>query len=248
VALASVLAALLATNLLTDRLALGLYLPTCVVAAVALLLIARRAGLGWAELGLGRATVRSGLRWALVTSAIVLAAYMVLLAIPAGRTVLSDQRGAGLTVGALLWYVLVRVPFGTVLLEEVAFRCVLRALLRRLGPAWATGVSSALFGLWHVLPLDRSHPSQHGRRRRLRCRRWLAPLSQASCSANSRDGRPARWRPQACILQPTGLSIASGSESHTSPRVGASALVHTGDPRRLDSLTKLDRASFGCAT
>ena len=92
-ALAWVLAALLATNLLTDRLAPGLYLPTRVVAAVALLLIARRAGLGWAELELGRATVRSGLGWALVTSAIVLAAYVVLLAIPAGRTVLSDSAG-----------------------------------------------------------------------------------------------------------------------------------------------------------
>jgi membrane protease YdiL (CAAX protease family) len=153
VALASVLAVLLATNLLTNRLAPGLYLPTCVVAAAALLLIARRAGLGWAELGLGRATVRSGLRWALVAFAVMLTAYVALLAIPAGRTVLSDERAAGLTVGALLWYALVRVPFGTVLLEEVAFRSVLWALVRRrLGPACATGVSSALFGLWHVLP------------------------------------------------------------------------------------------------
>ena len=152
-ALASVLALLLATNLLTNRLAPGLYLPTCVVAAAALLLIARRAGLGWAELGLGRAAVRSGLRWALVAFAVVLAAYAVLLAIPAGRAALSDERAAGLTVGALLWYALVRVPFGTVLLEEVAFRGVLWALVRRRkGPVWATGVSSALFGLWHVLP------------------------------------------------------------------------------------------------
>jgi membrane protease YdiL (CAAX protease family) len=40
-----------------------------------------------------------------------------------------------------------------VLLEEVAFRGVLYGLLLRVGGRmWATGVASALFGLWHVLP------------------------------------------------------------------------------------------------
>jgi membrane protease YdiL (CAAX protease family) len=40
-----------------------------------------------------------------------------------------------------------------VLLEEVAFRGVLWGLLRRIGgTGTATVVSSALFGLWHVLP------------------------------------------------------------------------------------------------
>ena len=41
----------------------------------------------------------------------------------------------------------------TVLFEEVAFRGVLWGLLRRgHGTLTATVVSSALFGLWHVLP------------------------------------------------------------------------------------------------
>lgn len=151
--LASALAVLVAANLLTNRLAPGYYLLTCLAAAALLLLISRGAGLGWAELGLGSATVRSGLRWALVTAAVVVAAYLVCLAVPATREVLSDDRAAGLSVGALLWRALVRVPFGTVLLEEVGFRGVLWALLaHRLGHAWATGISSALFGLWHVLP------------------------------------------------------------------------------------------------
>jgi membrane protease YdiL (CAAX protease family) len=53
----------------------------------------------------------------------------------------------------LAWQALVRVPLGTVLLEEMAFRGVLWAMIaRRRGAWWATGLSSALFGLWHVLP------------------------------------------------------------------------------------------------
>ena len=45
------------------------------------------------------------------------------------------------------------IPIGTVLLEEVAFRGVLWGLLWRLGgTVVATAVSSALFGLWHILP------------------------------------------------------------------------------------------------
>src|SRR4029450_97218 len=51
-----------------------------------------------------------------------------------------------------LWAVLVVVPLGTVVPEELAFRGVLLALLgRRHDARTATLVSSALFGLWHVL-------------------------------------------------------------------------------------------------
>ena len=53
---------------------------------------------------------------------------------------------------------LARIPIGTALFEEVAFRGVLTGLLLRTmasGPAYA--VSSAMFGLWHVLPTLRDH-------------------------------------------------------------------------------------------
>jgi uncharacterized protein len=47
----------------------------------------------------------------------------------------------------------VLIPIGTVLVEELAFRGVLWGLLREVkATATATVVSSALFGLWHVLP------------------------------------------------------------------------------------------------
>jgi membrane protease YdiL (CAAX protease family) len=61
-----------------------------------------------------------------------------------------DARAAG-PLSTALFAAFVRIPLGTVVLEEVAFRGVLPALVS--GSWWrATLVSSALFGLWHVLP------------------------------------------------------------------------------------------------
>jgi membrane protease YdiL (CAAX protease family) len=54
---------------------------------------------------------------------------------------------------AALRAVLVVVPLGTVVPEELAFRGVLLALLgRRYGVRAGALLSSGLFGLWHVLP------------------------------------------------------------------------------------------------
>ena len=55
------------------------------------------------------------------------------------------------------------MPLGTVLLEEIGFRGVVYGLSARMwGFAWATVISSVLFGLWHVQPaigVVTSHPS-----------------------------------------------------------------------------------------
>jgi uncharacterized protein len=48
--------------------------------------------------------------------------------------------------------VLVRIPLGTVLLEEVVFRGALLAAWRPEGTATAAALSSVAFGLWHVSP------------------------------------------------------------------------------------------------
>jgi membrane protease YdiL (CAAX protease family) len=148
-----VLAVLVGANLLNNWLAPGAYVLTCVAAAAALLLIARRDGLTRTDLGLDAAGLYRGLRWASVLVGAVLAVLLIGLVLPVTREAFHDERAAGLTVGQLLWRVLIRVPFGTVLLEETAFRGVLWAMVRRRrGTAWATAVSSLLFGLWHVLP------------------------------------------------------------------------------------------------
>ncbi|MER5178260.1 CPBP family intramembrane glutamic endopeptidase [Streptomyces sp. NPDC002896] len=157
----SVVVVLVAANLLNNRLAPGAYVLTCVTSTAVLLLIARRDGLTPADLGLGAVGLRRGLRWAPVLVGSVLVVFLLVLAVPAGREAFRDARAAGLSVQQLLWSVLVRVPLGTVLLEETAFRGVLWAMIRRRrGTTWATTVSSLLFGLWHLLPsqgLNRSN-------------------------------------------------------------------------------------------
>ncbi|MEV6316195.1 hypothetical protein [Streptomyces sp. NPDC051776] len=58
-----VAAALAATNTLTNRLPEVWYVPLCVVVSALLLALARWDGISWSDLGLGRDTVRRGLRW-----------------------------------------------------------------------------------------------------------------------------------------------------------------------------------------
>ncbi|MFE5813947.1 CPBP family intramembrane glutamic endopeptidase [Streptomyces sp. NPDC056479] len=148
-------AVLAAANLLNNWLARSpaMYVVICVTATAVLLMIARWDGLTAADLGLDEAALRRGLRWAPFLVAIVLLVLLVLLAVPAGREAFRDSRAVDLSLPGMLSGALVRVPFGTVLLEETAFRGVLWAMIRRRhGTAWATGVSSALFGLWHLMP------------------------------------------------------------------------------------------------
>lgn len=150
---AAVLVVLVAANLLNNRLLPRAYVLTCLAAAGVLLLLARLDGCSWTELGLGVRQAGSGLRWAVLLVALVVVVYAVAVQLPATRAGFADRRATALSGTAVLWHVLVRIPLGTALLEEVAFRGVLYAMLaRRYGLVVAFGVSSLLFGLWHVLP------------------------------------------------------------------------------------------------
>ena len=114
-------------------------------AAGTALAAAAASGLTAADLGLGRGRLGAGLRWA--------AAWVILAAVPATRPALADQRITGLTWPEVGYQVTVRIPAGTVLWEEVAFRGVLQAALRRVLPRPAAlAVTSGVFGLWHVRP------------------------------------------------------------------------------------------------
>jgi len=130
--------------------------------AAVLLAAARRAGLSWAELGLARADLPRGVRYAAPWMAGTAAVYLAGLAIPASRGAFLDERyRAGYVLSAL-----VLVPVSTVLFEEVAFRGVLWSAARELwGDRSATLLSAGLFGLWHVLPsltMARSNPVAGG--------------------------------------------------------------------------------------
>jgi uncharacterized protein len=128
------------------------YVPWNVLVAVLLVLVARRVD-RVRRIDLGLANVRHGVQVGLLLLGLVAFVYAVALAIPATRDLFRDKRVGDRSAGRMVLETLVRIPLGTVLLEEVAFRGVLLGQFgRRLG--WRRGaiVSSGLFGLWHVLP------------------------------------------------------------------------------------------------
>ena len=123
------------------------------LAATAALSAAAASGLTAADLGLRRDELRSGLSLGSAAAAPVVAAFGLAALIPAARPLLNDQRIAGLDRRQLAYQVLLRIPVGTVAWEEIAFRGVLQAALRRmLAEPAATAVGSAVFGLWHIRP------------------------------------------------------------------------------------------------
>lgn len=146
---AVVLVALL-FNVAEHRLGLPVWVgPTM---ALGLVGFARLLGLSWAQLGMGRAQLLSGLRWGGGAILVVAAIYGVGLLLPFTRTAFLDVR-YHLSISSALFTALVAIPISTVLVEEVLFRSVLWGFLARHAAAWRVLlVSSVLFGLWHVLP------------------------------------------------------------------------------------------------
>ncbi len=137
-------------NVMSNRILPGwLYLPWNVAVAVGLLVLTRRQ-LSDRELGLTEC--KRGLQVGLVLVVVTAAVMLMALAMPAANDLFEDRRvSSGVVI--LLYQALLRIPFGTVLLEEIAFRSVLPALFaRRLGAVRGSIAASALFGLWHVLP------------------------------------------------------------------------------------------------
>ncbi|GAA2659096.1 CPBP family intramembrane glutamic endopeptidase [Paractinoplanes durhamensis] len=117
-----------------------------------LVVIARRAGLTWRDLGLSRRTLLPGLKYAVGAVLAVAVVYAIGIALPLTRPAFQDVR-YHLHPGAALMTAFIVVPLGTVLLEEIAFRGVLLGLINRhRGATWASITSSVLFGLWHILP------------------------------------------------------------------------------------------------
>lgn len=142
--------AALAVALVVERAVGGAYLAVGLGLAACLLAVARAAGLTAADLGLARSAWPAGLRWGVAAAALVAAAYAVAyLLVPVRQALPEGEGGLG---RAALWAVLVVIPLGTVVPEELAFRGLLLALLGRgRGVLAATLLSSGLFGLWHVV-------------------------------------------------------------------------------------------------
>jgi membrane protease YdiL (CAAX protease family) len=154
-ALLLTLGTLSASNVATNRvLPPAAYVPWNLAVTAALLQLAHRSGCDAVALGLERRQLARGLRVGALGAAAVAVVYTAMLNTAATRTAFDDERAAAANRGLLVWMVLVRIPLGTVVLEEIAFRSLLPALIPAgTGGTWlGPGVSSLLFGLWHILP------------------------------------------------------------------------------------------------
>ncbi len=129
------------------------YVPANLAVAAVLIGIARANDISWSELGLGRSSVSRGVAFGGAALLLVAVALVVAALVPATRSLFEDKRVADVEGAAVAYHALIRIPLGTVVLEEVAFRGVLLALLSRVSSRRAAvGWSSATFGLWHIVP------------------------------------------------------------------------------------------------
>ena len=136
----------------------------------AVLATAAATGLTATDLGLRRDRLAGGARSAGLPSAALGAGWLILAAVPATRPVLGDRRITGLSGRDVAYQAMVRIPVGTVLWEETAFRGVLQASLSRILPCPAAlAVTSGVFGIWHIRPtIDALRVNQVAASRRAR--------------------------------------------------------------------------------
>jgi len=124
-----------------------------VCATGAALVAAAASGLTATDVGLGSEELTPGLCLGSAAAAATAGGWMLIAAVPATRPVLRDDRIAGLSRREVAHQALVRIPLGTVLWEETAFRGILQAALGRVMPAGAAiAVTAGVFGIWHVAP------------------------------------------------------------------------------------------------
>jgi membrane protease YdiL (CAAX protease family) len=145
---------LVVVNVVSNRFVEGFpVVVTNILASLALVVIARRHGVTRAALGVDPGALRRGsrvARWLVLGLVVVFA---VGVALPVTRDLFEDERVREMSALGVAYHALIAVPFGTVLLEEVAFRGVLPALFASSRSRWqGVVVASVLFGSWHVLP------------------------------------------------------------------------------------------------
>ena len=141
-------------KLLAQPLQDQLFVPANLVLIALLVLWVRHQGFSWRDLGLSADRMGSALKWGLGLGLALPAPIFLVLALPESVGSLEDPRIGGDVSGADLAYLtLVRIPLGTALFEEVAFRGVLYGVWARdAGVRRALIGSTIAFALWHVRP------------------------------------------------------------------------------------------------
>lgn len=127
----------------------ALYVPWNLAVAASLVWLGRRT---LSPHRLGLAHWDRGFRVGMVLFVATLVLLLMGLAMPAVNQLFEDRR-VGTGVATLVYQALIRIPLGTVVLEEIAFRSVLPGLMgARFGLLRGAVLASVCFGLWHVLP------------------------------------------------------------------------------------------------
>lgn len=114
--------------------------------AIALLVILSSISLN--DIGLSIGNLKQGILWALPFMALILVGGVIMLFV--APDAFKDTR-YNLSTGTTAFYVLLVIPFITVVIEELVFRGMLLGVLRSLySDIAAVIVSSIAFGVWHV--------------------------------------------------------------------------------------------------
>ncbi|MBU1671296.1 MAG: CPBP family intramembrane metalloprotease [Actinobacteria bacterium] len=139
------------------------HVPVNVAAAGLAVFLANRAGASMDDMGLDPSRLASGLKLGLLTVAPIAAAVAVGLAVPWTREFFLDSDVVGASGARSIYELLVRIPLGTALAEELIFRGALMGVfLKRRSPLVAALLSSAVFGVWHISPTLQSLSTNAG--------------------------------------------------------------------------------------
>lgn len=131
----------------------SLHVPANLATAGLLTWFAWKSGATRSDMGMAHDDVREGLSMGLKTVLPIAVVVVGGIAIPGTRGLFTGEELAQGSTAHALYEILVRIPFGTAIPEEIIFRgALLGLLLRRHSPWKSATVSSLLFGVWHVLP------------------------------------------------------------------------------------------------
>jgi membrane protease YdiL (CAAX protease family) len=148
----------LAAGALIPRLPRWTRAPAHVVATGLAVAVATRAGIDAADLGCAPRDLARGARLGATTAATAATVVAVAATLPSTRARFADARVTGVPGPRAAIEVLVRIPLVTALGEELLFRGVVLGTWRRVVPTpIAVAISSAAFGVWHVLPARDAH-------------------------------------------------------------------------------------------
>ena len=117
---------------------------------------ARRAGSDWDDLGLDPETSVLGFGVGAVVSGVAAGLVWAVRDTGLARSLLADERVAGLGRDEMWRRVLIRFPLGTALFEEVVFRGVVPSAFPTLTPWRSDLISATAFAFWHVIPASRT--------------------------------------------------------------------------------------------